>query len=166
MDSLQGLMVAQVVERFQQEAQRAYEALETQVGEAASQLHAEHGIQLLGLDDDPSESLPEGTVLTDDEQQERLHPLRRVEREILLKTIDAQWIEYLHNLDALREGIGLRAYGQKDPLLEYKREAYDMFQNLTWAIQHEVLSLLFRSRIEIAIDMPAEFPPPEQPVMA
>jgi hypothetical protein len=41
-----------------------------------------------------------------------------------------------------------------------------MFQNLTWAIQHEVLSLLFRSRIEIAIDMPAELPPPEQPVMA
>ena len=78
------------------------------------------------------------------------HPLRRVERDILLSVIDNHWVSYLHSLDNLREGIGLRAYGQKDPLNEYKSEAFSMFQELTYQIQRDLVMLLFNTRIEIA----------------
>ena len=54
--------------------------------------------------------------------------MRDLERQILLRTIDGKWIDYLHNIDILREGIHLRGYGQRDPLQEYKKEAFEMFQ--------------------------------------
>jgi preprotein translocase subunit SecA len=70
--------------------------------------------------------------------------MRELERQILLRTIDSKWVDYLHNIDQLREGIHLRGYGQRDPLQEYKREAFDMFNQLLRAIQHESIQLLFR----------------------
>ena len=68
-----------------------------------------------------------------------------LERYILLNAIDRLWQEHLYAMDGLREGIYLRSYGQKDPLVEYKAEAYDMFSQLMGQIKSEVLSNLFRS---------------------
>ncbi len=65
-------------------------------------------------------------------------------RYILLQVIDTKWKEHLYGLDNLREGIGLRAYGQRDPLVEYKREAFDMFDQMTDSIKEEAVELLFR----------------------
>src|ERR1700730_7305747 len=68
-----------------------------------------------------------------------------LERYIILNAIDRLWQEHLYAMDGLREGIYLRSYGQKDPLVEYKAEAYDMFSQLMTSIKSEVLSNLFRS---------------------
>ncbi len=72
--------------------------------------------------------------------------MRDLERQILLRTIDGKWIDYLHNIDILREGIHLRGYGQRDPLQEYKKEAFEMFNSLLRSIQHESIQLLFRAQ--------------------
>jgi preprotein translocase subunit SecA len=68
-----------------------------------------------------------------------------LERYIMLNAIDRLWQEHLYAMDGLREGIYLRSYGQKDPLVEYKAEAYDMFSQLMASIKNEVLNNLFRS---------------------
>jgi len=73
--------------------------------------------------------------------------LREIERLVLLQTIDRKWIDHLHNMDALREGIGLRAYAQASPLIEYQREGYDLFQATLQAIQEEAVRMLFRVEV-------------------
>jgi preprotein translocase subunit SecA len=73
--------------------------------------------------------------------------LREVERLVLLQTIDRKWIDHLHNMDALREGIGLRAYAQVSPLIEYQREGYEMFQATLQAIQEDTVRLLYRVQV-------------------
>lgn len=82
---------------------------------------------------------------------EKDNVMRNIERDILLKVIDNKWIDHLHNIDMLREGIGLRAYGQKDPLIEYKKEAYDLFNNMMYEIRSETVKHLFRSKFGIRI---------------
>ena len=76
---------------------------------------------------------------------EEAEALRSTERMILLNAIDRLWQEHLYGMDALREGVYLRAYGQKDPLVEFKTEAYDMFEVLMANINGEILHNLFRS---------------------
>jgi preprotein translocase subunit SecA len=71
--------------------------------------------------------------------------MRRVERYALLQTIDENWREHLHKIDMIKEGIGLRAYGQKDPLVEYKRESYGMFVELLEGIDAQATELLFKA---------------------
>ncbi len=71
--------------------------------------------------------------------------LKNTERMVLLNAIDRLWQEHLYGMDALREGVYLRAYGQKDPLVEFKTEAYDMFEVLMANINSEILHNLFRS---------------------
>jgi len=78
-------------------------------------------------------------------QHEESEAVAGLERYILLNAIDRLWQEHLYAMDGLREGIYLRSYGQKDPLVEYKAEAYDMFSQLMGSIKNEVLSNLFRS---------------------
>ncbi|MDR1997397.1 MAG: preprotein translocase subunit SecA [Candidatus Margulisbacteria bacterium] len=73
--------------------------------------------------------------------------MREVERLVLLREIDRKWIDHLHNLDVLREGIGLRAYGQLDPLTEYKIEGFRMFQTMLEQIADDTLSTLFRVQV-------------------
>jgi len=73
--------------------------------------------------------------------------MRRLEHLVLLKTIDAKWMEHLREMDGLKEGIGLRAYGQKDPLLEYKFEAYEMFNAMIRSIQEDCVKMLFKVRL-------------------
>lgn len=84
-------------------------------------------------------------------QSDNANVMRNVERDILLRVIDNKWIDHLHNIDMLREGIGLRAYGQKDPLIEYKREAYDLFNNMMHEIQSETVRHLFRTKFGVQI---------------
>ena len=71
--------------------------------------------------------------------------VKSLERYIILNAIDRLWQEHLYAMDALREGVYLRGYAQKDPLIEYKTEAYDMFVELMANIKSEVLNNLFRS---------------------
>jgi preprotein translocase subunit SecA len=68
-----------------------------------------------------------------------------VERHVMLQVIDQHWQDYLRSMDALREGVGLRAYGQRDPLVEYKREAFDMFATLMGDIREDICSKVFRA---------------------
>lgn len=77
--------------------------------------------------------------------------MRTLERDTLLRIIDSKWIDHLHNIDILREGIGLRAYGQKDPLIEYKREAFDLFNDMMHEIQRETVVYLFRTKFEVQV---------------
>lgn len=74
--------------------------------------------------------------------------MRELERRILLHTLDSEWKDHLYSMDSLKEGIGLRGYGQRDPLIEYKKEAYDMFEDLISGLKEEVSTLVFR--VEIA----------------
>ena len=78
--------------------------------------------------------------------------MRELEKIVMLKVVDSKWMEHLDNMDIMREGIGLRAYGQRDPLVEYKIEAFDMFQGMIKRIQHEVVRFMFR----VTIAEPAE----------
>ncbi|MFP5501208.1 MAG: preprotein translocase subunit SecA, partial [Candidatus Sericytochromatia bacterium] len=73
--------------------------------------------------------------------------MRQLERQLLLRIIDSKWISHLHDIDALRESIGLRAYGQKDPLIEYKREAYETFQAFRRAIQADFVHQIFHMQV-------------------
>lgn len=70
-----------------------------------------------------------------------------VTRQVLLMTLDRKWMDHLNNMDTLREGIGLRAWGQRHPLIEYKREAYDMFTELRLNIFEEAVSMIFRAEL-------------------
>ena len=78
--------------------------------------------------------------------------LREVERVILLKVIDAKWMEHIDDMEQLRQGIGLQAYGQKDPLVEYKMVGYDMFGAMTREIYRDTVRLLFRVKIEQKVE--------------
>lgn len=73
--------------------------------------------------------------------------IRHLEKVILLRIVDEKWMDHLDAMDQLRQGIGLRAYGQKDPLVEYKFEGYEMFQNMISAIQEDVVRYIFRVNV-------------------
>ncbi|MDQ6792626.1 MAG: preprotein translocase subunit SecA [Candidatus Dormibacteraeota bacterium] len=83
---------------------------------------------------------------------------RSVERFVLLRTIDQKWIDYLTTMEHFREGIGLQAYGQRDPLVEYKIEAHKMFEELTEGIRADIVANMFRVQVT-----PQEAPPEPQP---
>ena len=75
--------------------------------------------------------------------------MRELEKAIMLKVVDSKWMEHLDAMDMLKEGIGLRAYGQKNPLVEYKFEAYDMFESMKEAITDETIMYLYRIQINV-----------------
>ncbi len=70
--------------------------------------------------------------------------MRKLERIVLLKVVDQQWMDHIDAMDGLKGGIGLRAYGQRDPLVEYKFEGFDMFENMISAIKEDVVRLIYR----------------------
>ncbi|MBQ5915666.1 MAG: preprotein translocase subunit SecA [Lachnospiraceae bacterium] len=74
--------------------------------------------------------------------------IREIERVILLKVIDNKWMAHIDDMEQLKQGIGLQAYGQKDPLVEYKMNAFDMFENMSAAIQEETVRVLTHVRVE------------------
>jgi len=128
--------------------ERDYAALRTAVSE------------IYGLDPAELEPVPLDTMNTDEivdalwvpilakyETKEKLVPveiLRKVERDIMLQLVDAQWKDHLYSLDHLKEGIGLRGYGQRDPLVEYKKESYALFQAMKDRIDEEMVRYLWR----------------------
>ncbi len=81
-----------------------------------------------------------------------IEQLRELERVILLKVVDNKWMDHIDDMDQLREGIGLQAYGQKDPKVEYKMAAYEMFDEMTLAIQQDTLRLLYNVRVEQKVE--------------
>jgi preprotein translocase subunit SecA len=90
--------------------------------------------------------------------------LRRIERDIMLQIVDGQWKDHLYSLDHLKEGIGLRGYGQRDPLVEYKKESYGLFQDMKARIEEEMVRYLFWLRPVINEDAPSiPRPAPRRP---
>jgi len=77
---------------------------------------------------------------------------RELERVILLKVIDHKWMDHIDDMDQLRQGIGLQAYGQRDPLVEYKMSGFDMFDEMTAAIQEDTVKLLFHVKVEQKVE--------------
>jgi preprotein translocase subunit SecA len=78
--------------------------------------------------------------------------IRELERVILLKVIDRKWMDHIDDMEQLRQGIGLQAYGQRDPLVEYKMSGYDMFDEMTQNIKEETVRLLFHIKVEQKIE--------------
>ena len=90
------------------------------------------------------------------EQKEAEFPnpeqMREAERVILLKVMDQKWMSHIDDMDILRDGIGLQAYGQKDPLVEYKIAAYEMFQDMMRSIQEETVRVLYQIKLEQKVE--------------
>jgi preprotein translocase subunit SecA len=104
-------------------AEQGFEALEAGLQETALKAYSEKE-NIIGLDN-----------------------LKEAERQIMLHVIDSKWVMHLQAMDSLKEGIHLQGYGQKDPLIEYKKESFDMFEDLLLDIKKNTVSLLFHSRI-------------------
>jgi preprotein translocase subunit SecA len=84
--------------------------------------------------------------------------MRQIEKYIMLQIVDNQWKDHLLAMDHLKEGIGLRGYGQRDPLVEYKKEAFDMFADMTNRINTEILTRVFRVQIKSEEQVPVSLP--------
>jgi preprotein translocase subunit SecA len=78
--------------------------------------------------------------------------IRELERVILLKVIDRKWMDHIDDMEQLRQGVGLQAYGQRDPLVEYKLSGYEMFDDMTQNIREETVRVLFRVRVEQKVE--------------
>jgi preprotein translocase subunit SecA len=141
-----------------------------------SLLH-EDAMRIFGLDV-PVEEWAREEGIADEEIHDRLEKLidermaakvanygeeimRMAEKNLLLQILDQHWKDHLLRLDHLRQGIGLRAFGQKNPLNEYKREAFDMFQDMLGRLREGVTQLL--SHIEIQVNTPEPVPAPRSP---
>ena len=115
---------------------------------ATSEIHMKHKLRM-----DPEEVVE--AYLNDAtsvyaEREEELTPevLRRLERTVTLSIIDNKWREHLAEMDYLRSGIGLRAMAQKDPLVEYQREGYDMFSLLVDSVKEDTLRYMYHVKVE------------------
>ena len=78
--------------------------------------------------------------------------IRELERVVLLKSIDRKWMDHIDDMEQLRQGIGLQAYGQRDPLVEYKMSGYTMFDEMTQNIKEETVRVLFHSKVEQKVE--------------
>ncbi|PRY43873.1 preprotein translocase subunit SecA [Umezawaea tangerina] len=85
--------------------------------------------------------------------------MRELERRVLLSVLDRKWREHLYEMDYLKEGIGLRAMAQRDPLIEYQREGFDMFNRMLEALKEEIVGFLFNLQVEAAEPEPPAAPP-------
>lgn len=106
--------------------------------------------------------MAQGTRLYEEKETE-IGPenMRELERMILLRVVDSKWMEHLDAMDNLREGVGLRAYGQNDPLVAYKTEAYEMYQNMVGAIREEVVRIMFHLQVAPPEEASGAGAPPE-----
>ena len=121
-------------------------------------------IDALGFDDKGSAEIADAVwerakaSYEEKEQMVGADLLRRVERDIMLQIVDTQWKDHLYSLDHLKEGIGLRGYGQRDPLVEYKKESFALFQDMKARIEEEMVRYLFWLRPVLNEDQPAPRP--------
>ena len=119
------------------------------LGRELSQLFALDEDDLRGIDEMAPDELRDALwtkVVAKYEDKEKLVPrdiLTRVERDIMLQIVDQQWKDHLYSLDHLKEGIGLRGYGQRDPLVEYKKESFALFQDMRNRIEEEIVRYLW-----------------------
>jgi preprotein translocase subunit SecA len=118
-----------------------------------------------------SDVVIERIVKAYEEKERRFGPpmLRQLEKIILLQTIDTLWKDHLLNMDHLKEGIGLRGYGQKNPLQEYQKEGYDMFEDMNHRVQEDVVQKLFTvelARESAAPQIALEQPSPQRMVLS
>jgi preprotein translocase subunit SecA len=95
------------------------------------------------------------------EQEISAPQMRFIEKAVMLQTIDINWMNHLDETDYLREGIGLRGYGQRDPLIEYKREAFDLFSNLMENVRSSIVRTIFR----ISLGVPAQESSQKKPAL-
>lgn len=131
---IQGLKFDAIFEKMIQKAKFAYQEHEREIIKFYNEIISKY-------EDNPvsQEAFTQSNVM------------RNIEKDVLLRVIDNKWIDHLHNIDMLRDGIGLRAYGQKDPLIEYKKEAYDLFNKMMFEIQGETAKHLFRTKFGVQI---------------
>jgi len=87
------------------------------------------------------------SIYRDKEEKFKEENMEKIAKHIALRVIDRNWMSHLDNMDELRQGIGLRAYGQKDPLTEYKFESFDMFNEMTASIREEIIKNIFRIEV-------------------
>ena len=78
--------------------------------------------------------------------------LRELERVVLLKSIDSKWMDHIDDMEILRQGIGLAAYGQRDPVVEYKMQAFEMFDGMISSIQEETVRMLYHVKVEQKVE--------------
>jgi preprotein translocase subunit SecA len=150
--------------------ERDYDALKAAVCETYG-LDPEElaGIDVTGTDAAEATDALWQPLLKKYEAKEALIPaeiLRRVERDIMLQIVDAQWKDHLYSLDHLKEGIGLRGYGQRDPLVEYKKESFALFTAMKDRIEEEIVRYLWRLTPVIGDDpnaAPVRQPAPRRP---
>ncbi|MBO5947672.1 preprotein translocase subunit SecA [bacterium] len=133
-DDIKDLSYDEISEKLTEMATDAYKELEEKMIEFYNKV-------MLEYNQEETEQQP----FSDD------NVMRNIEKDILLRVVDNKWIDHLHNIDMLRDGIGLRAYGQKDPLIEYKKEAYDLFNNMMFDIQSETVKHLFRTKFGVQV---------------
>ena len=98
-----------------------------------------------------AEKVKEDALAAYDRREEQLgaEAMRELERRVILSVLDRKWREHLYEMDYLQEGIGMRAYAQKDPLIEYQREGYDMFTAMLEGIKEESVGYLFNLEVEV-----------------
>ncbi|MEG2711732.1 MAG: preprotein translocase subunit SecA [Clostridia bacterium] len=95
------------------------------------------------------------------EENDFLELYRRVEKYIMLRTVDQQWMDHIDNMSGLKDGIGLRAYGQNNPVIEFKKESFSMFEEMVDSIQKEALKAIF----QVAVSANADAPKVDAPVI-
>jgi len=138
------------------------------------QLVEEAGGEVNGLSSDFISEAMRADALAAYERREQefgSEVMRELERRVVLSVLDRKWREHLYEMDYLRDGIGLRAMAQRDPLIEYQREGYDMFNTMMEGIKEESVGLLFNVQVEvqdnpIVDEAPADVPPAGQQAAA
>src|SRR5438034_3495260 len=115
--------------------------------------------------DQLSDAIAEAVAKKYEDKEKQLTPdlMRWLERRIILDVVDGQWKDHLLSLDHLKEGIGLRGYGQKDPLVEFKKEAFVLFEDMMARIDNETVRYLFHIQIQQGEPPQAREPRPEPP---
>jgi len=138
-----------------------------------AEMNSQFGIDAKAMEADPTtlnhDQLAEATVEAVrkryEERERQFSPdlLRWLERRIILDVVDTQWKDHLLSLDHLKEGIGLRGYGQKDPLVEFKKEAFVLFEDMMTRIDNETVRYLFHVQIQQGEAPPQQTRPAEPP---
>jgi preprotein translocase subunit SecA len=136
-----------------------------------AEVNSEFGIDAKAADADPtalnhdqlSDAIAEAVAKKYADKEKQLTPdlMRWLERRIILDVVDGQWKDHLLSLDHLKEGIGLRGYGQKDPLVEFKKEAFVLFEDMMARIDNETVRYLYNVQVQMGENPPApgEAPP-------
>jgi preprotein translocase subunit SecA len=129
-----------------------------------AEVNSQFGIDAKAADADPtalnhdqlSDAIAEAVAKKYEEKEKQLTPdlMRWLERRIILDVVDGQWKDHLLSLDHLKEGIGLRGYGQKDPLVEFKKEAFILFEDMMARIDNETIRYLYNVQVQMGENPP------------